>query len=321
MKRTIRYETLIAKTVLNPVKAPSMPFGWSINPYRGCQHGCSFCYARSTHAFLGLDADDTFQNRIMIKGNAREALARQLKRMTPARLASLRAGHVVIGTATDPYQQAEKDAKLTRGCLELLVEYGIPASVTTRSPLVLRDLDLLKKLPGGSVNISVGTLDPAIWRAFEPSTPSPAKRMETLQGLRSAGITAGVFIAPILPYISDHPEKICELMAKAVKAGASFVMTSFLRLSTPEVKSWFMQTLSFHYPHLKRAYETLYASSGTVPDSYKEPLSANYRDIRKRLGLQDGGGSGPVGNTAPPPGRQPKPPAATESVEQLSFPF
>ncbi|HUC91378.1 MAG TPA: hypothetical protein VMS09_05015 [Paenibacillus sp.] len=131
-KQTAHYETIQAKTVLNAVKAPSMPFDWSINPYRGCRHGCSFCYARSTHAFLGLGADDTFQNRILVKSNAAEALSAQLKRLARTRGDALRRSHVAIGTATDPYQSAEAEAKLTRACLELLA--GGSSSAACASP-------------------------------------------------------------------------------------------------------------------------------------------------------------------------------------------
>jgi DNA repair photolyase len=271
----IRYEPIRPKTVLNPVKAPSMPFDWSINPYRGCQHGCSFCYARSTHAFIGETADDAFQKHIFWKQDAPSVLRAQMKRMA-GRLPS----HVAIGTATDPYQQLEGKSRLTRSCLEVLAEFGVPASITTRSPLVLRDLDLLLRMPGSSVNISIHTLDPDVWRTFEPSTPAPRLRLDTVRRLNEAGIRAGVFMAPILPYISDDSESVEALLSGCAKAKAAFVMPSFLRLSTPEVKSWFFQALRENYPSLTEAYGSLYWRSGYVPDSYKRPL---HERIRKQL--------------------------------------
>src|SRR5690606_5973923 len=143
-------EPIAAKTVLNPVRAPSMPFRWSVNPYRGCRHGCSFCYARSTHLYLDQPADDTFQRHIFWKAGAPDILRGQLERL--AKLGKL-PDHVAVGTATDPYQPLEAEARLTRGCLEVLAEFGVPFSVTTRSPLVLRDLDILRAAPAKAVNI------------------------------------------------------------------------------------------------------------------------------------------------------------------------
>ncbi|WP_276355379.1 SPL family radical SAM protein [Cohnella caldifontis] len=260
------YEPIRPKTVLNPVKAPSMPFDWSINPYRGCQHGCSFCYARSTHAYMGESADDAFQKHIFWKQDAPDVLRAQLRRMR-GRLPA----YVAIGTATDPYQQLEGKARLTRGCLETLAEFGVPASITTRSPLVLRDLDLLQRIPGSSVNISLHMLDPDVWRNFEPSTPAPRLRLDAVRRLNEAGIKAGVFMAPILPYISDGEEAVEGLLDACQQADAAFVSPSYLRLSTPEVKSWFFQTLQEAYPEHVKAYGRLYWRAAYVPEAYRKP--------------------------------------------------
>lgn len=263
-----RYEALAAKSILNAVKAPSMPFDWSINPYRGCQHGCSFCYARSTHTYMGESADDAFQNHIYWKEGAADILRRQLGRMGNGR----RPSHVAIGTATDPYQQFEGQARLTRSCLEVLVEYGVPASITTRSPLILRDVDLLTKLPHCSVNISIHTLDRTVWRLFEPSTPSPSLRMDAARQLAEAGIEVNVFMAPMLPWITDDEASTEAVIAASAAAGASSVMPTFLRLSTPEVKSWFFGVLDRTYPHLTAKYGTFYWRSSKVPDHYRRPI-------------------------------------------------
>jgi DNA repair photolyase len=276
----VRYEPIRPKIVLNPVKAPSMPFDWSLNPYRGCQHGCSFCYARSTHTFIGEEADDAFQNHIFWKQDAASVLRGQLKKMA-GRLPT----HVAVGTATDPYQQLEAKAKLTRSCLEALAEFGVPASITTRSPLVLRDLDLLRQMPGSTVNVSLHTTDPDIWRTFEPSTPAPRLRLDTVRQLNEAGVRAGIFMAPILPHISDGAGPVDDLLAKSAEAGAAFVMPSFLRLSTPEVKSWFFSVLRDAYPALTEKYGQLYWRSGYVPESYKRPLHIRIREQLKAHGL------------------------------------
>lgn len=276
----VRYEPMRPKTVLNAVKAPSMPFDWSLNPYRGCQHGCSFCYARSTHAFIGESADDAFQNHIFWKEDAPSVLRAQLKRMG-SRLPK----YVALGTATDPYQQLEGKAKLTRGCLEALAEFGVPVSITTRSPLVLRDLDLLLSMPGSSVNVSLHTVDPDVWRTFEPSTPAPRLRLDTVRKLNEAGIRAGIFMAPILPHITDGETAVDALLKGCVQADAAFVMPSLLRLSTPEVKSWFFSVLSKSYPHLTERYGRMYWRSGYVPEDYKRPVQERIRSQLRAHGL------------------------------------
>ncbi|MEK3726012.1 SPL family radical SAM protein [Paenibacillus sp. FSL H8-0034] len=268
----VRYEPMQAKTILNRVKALSMPFDWSINPYRGCQHGCSFCYARSTHSFLGIAADDSFQNHIFMKSDAPSVLRAQIKKRLRGGKRVVNWEPIAIGTATDPYQQIESKAMLTRGCLEVLAEFQIPVSITTRSPLILRDLDLLRKLPIISINISISTLNNTVWRQFEPSTPSPAKRLDTVERLTAEGIPTGVFIAPILPYITDSEADLQKLIAAAAQAGAQFIMPSYLRLSTAAVKVWFFQTLRQHYPQLTERYAQLYHSAAYAPSSYREPI-------------------------------------------------
>ncbi|MDI4648535.1 SPL family radical SAM protein [Cohnella hashimotonis] len=279
-----QYLPMRAKTILNAVNAPSMPFDWSINPYRGCQHGCSFCYARTTHAYLGEAADDTFQHRIFYKDDAPAILRAQLQRMrTRGKLPS----HVAIGTATDPYQQLEAKTKLTRGCLETLAEFGVGVSITTRSPLVLRDLDLLRTLPGASVNISIHTLDTRIWRTFEPSTPSPARRLECARTLTEAGIRVHAFAAPILPMLTDGESDTGALVQALANAGVRHMMSSFLRLSTPEVKSWFFSVLRTVYPEFAEAYGKLYWHSARLPDSYRRPVYARIAAQMKLHGLSE----------------------------------
>ncbi|GKS14040.1 hypothetical protein YDYSY3_50400 [Paenibacillus chitinolyticus] len=283
----VRYEKIKAKQVLNPVKTPAMPFEHSINPYRGCQHGCSFCYARAMHAFLGLNGDDTFQTNILMKENAPEALREQLRKAARSRKGLAGIGRIAIGTATDPYQQAEGRAKLTRGCLEVLTEYPVPLTITTRSPLILRDLDLLRKLPVYAVNISLNTLNRTTWRNFEPGAPSPSKRLETVRALTDAGIPSGIFMAPMLPYITDGRDELEELIAAAAEHGARFVMASYLRLSASDVKVWFFETIRRHYPQLVGKYAGLYASSAYAPREYHDPVRRYVDELLERYGLRD----------------------------------
>lgn len=271
MTRT-KYESINCKTLMNEVKAPSMPFEQSINPYRGCQHGCSFCYARSSHSFLGLEAGDTFQHHILLKSNAAEALEGQIKKKLRSAKGRAGIGRIAIGTVTDPYQPIEGKQKLTRQCLEVLAKYQLPTTITTRSPLILRDLDLLKEIPIISVNFSVNTLNRQVWRQMEPASPFPLKRLETIQRLSEEGIHAGVFLAPILPYLTDSLEELSQLFEQAVAHRAQFIMPSFLRLSTSEVKVWFFRTLHEIYPKLVKPYSELFGSSRTTPSTYREPI-------------------------------------------------
>ncbi|GIP34119.1 radical SAM protein [Paenibacillus sp. J2TS4] len=316
MTRPIQYELMQAKTMLNPVKAPSMPFDWSLNPYRGCQHGCSFCYARSTHSFLGERADDAFQNHIYLKENAAEALERQLHSAARSRKGLKGLGSIAIGTATDPYQPIEGNARLTRQCLELLAKYRVPASITTRSPLILRDMDLLLKLPHVSVNLSVNTLNRTVWRKLEPSTPSPIKRLETVGQLVGAGIEAGIFMAPVLPYLTDAAEDLQELIETASQYRPRFMIPSYLRLSTAEVKVWFFGMLEQSFPELVRRYAQLYRYSGYAPSDYREEKMT---EIKRLLAKYKLGTKQPV-KRSEPEGIPNGPSSANEPV-QLSFSF
>ncbi|MCC3374710.1 radical SAM protein [Cohnella sp. REN36] len=316
-----QYDPMPAKTILNAVNAPSMPFDWSINPYRGCQHGCSFCYARSTHAFLGEAADDTFQRRIFWKEDAPAILREQLRRMKARRKLP---AHVAIGTATDPYQQLENRTRLTRGCLEALAEFGVGASITTRSPLVLRDLDLLRQMRGVSVNMSIHTLDRTIWRTFEPATPSPRRRLDCMRQLREAGIAVHAFVAPILPHLTDGEAETDALLAALQAAGVREMMASFLRLSTPEVKSWFFATLRASYPDLVETYGRLYWHSARLPEAVRRPVYARIEAQMKRYGLAPiGQAEVPRGDAAgdrrgAPPMREPET-AACQPVQLTLF--
>lgn len=280
------YEDWPTKQTLNRVQAPNMPFGWSINPYRGCAHGCCFCYARATHAYLGLEADDAFQNHIFVKVNAAEALEAQLRRLVrkyglPE--AARRIGPVAIGTATDPYQPVEAKARQTRECLKVLARYRIPLTVTTRSPLIVRDLDILKEANVKAVHLSINTLDLRVWRNLEPESPSPYKRLEAVRTLSDAGLNAGVFLAPILPRLTDGEGRMEEVLTAAKAAGARFAVASILRLS-PDVKTWFFRVLRERYPVLLEDYRRLYRTA-YPPAAYADAVIRRAHRIMKRVGV------------------------------------
>jgi DNA repair photolyase len=259
------FERVAAKQVMNRVNFPQMPFAWSLNPYRGCTHGCSFCYARETHSFMGLSPDDTFQKHIFVKGNAPEVLERQLERLARKHRYNLRAmaeeiGLLCIGTATDPYQPVEAREKLTQSCLEVLARYSVPVTITTRSPLILRDLDLLTKMDVRSVNISVNTLNRKVWRDLEPASPAPGKRLETVRELVRNGVNAGILLAPIVPFLTDSEEELEAVILAAREYQARFVSPSVLRLA-PDVKTWFLHTIADRYPELMPKYRQLYRTA------------------------------------------------------------
>ncbi len=308
-------EPIQVKQMLNRVKEERMPFTWSINPYRGCAHGCSFCYARAFQSFIGMGAQDEFQNHLFVKTNAAEALERQLA--ATARRLRLRpeetganVGTVAIGTATDPYQPLEAQAKLTRACLEVLAKYRVPTTVTTRSPLILRDKDLLREMNITSINISINTLDAEATRKLEPAAPLPAKRLETVEELASCGIPTGVFLAPILPFLTDSDESLEALFAAAKSRNAVFAMNAVLRL-TPDVKQWFYLTLERHYPELVASYAKLYRGA-YAEQQYLSALKARVRALAGKYGLS---GNVPEQPQAALPKAKPQP------AEQLMFSF
>jgi len=287
-KKTYEYAT--AKQTLNKVTAKSMPFDWSVNPYRGCAHGCSFCYARAFQSFIGRDAEDEFQNHITIKQNGAQALEIQLAKNAKKFGGDLEAaanhiGLVAVGTATDPYQPIESKAMITRESLKVLAKYRIATSITTRSPLILRDLDLLQEMRISAVNISINTLRADITRKMEPASPFPAKRLETVEALERHGIRAGIFIAPILPCLTDGLKDLEQLIVAARNHRASFAHASVLRLS-PDVKAWYMHVLELHFPRLLPAYRTLFPGTGAYASrAYADQLMEKVHKLLDCYGL------------------------------------
>src|SRR5918996_852842 len=202
-----------AKSVINHVPGGSLPFDWTINPYRGCTHACSYCFARPTHTFLDMGAGRDFETKIVVKVNAPEVLRRELAARR------WKGEHIAMGTNTDPYQRVEGRYRLMRGILEALIEHRNPFSVLTKGTLILRDLDLfLRALEVAPVSaaFSIGTLDERVWRETEPGTPSPRRRIEAVRTLNEAGIPTGALIAPVLPGISDAPEQLRTVVEAAI---------------------------------------------------------------------------------------------------------
>ena len=266
-----RFYEVHAKSALNKVpKQSRMPFRWTINPYRGCSHACQFCFARPTHTYLGFNAREDFEREIVVKVNLPEVLRAELARP------SWKREHVALGTNTDPYQWVEGRYKLMPEVWEALLEADTPCSVLTKSPLLVRDIDVMRRLNervGFTANVSVPTIDEAAWRASEPHTPHPRKRLEALKELHEAGIPTGVLVAPLMPGINDDPKQVEEILELAGEAGAGYVTGIALHLRG-EVRDIVMDWLRAYRPDLVEHYEALYARSAYAPKAEQERLMA-----------------------------------------------
>lgn len=241
-----------AKSVLNAVKG--MPFKWSVNPYRGCFHQCVFCYARRSHGFLDEDGVRAWGSRIFVKVNAPAVLRSELAKRTWTH------EHVTIGTVTDPYQPLEGRYRLTRGILEALRDYETPGSITTRSPLVVRDIDVLRRLArvaGATVSISIATLDPELARQIEPTVAPPAQRLRAVAMLAASGIRTNVALAPVIPQITDGQDNVDAVVRAARQAGAANVWHNTLYLHDV-TRDAFFGYLREHRPELLAAYARTY---------------------------------------------------------------
>jgi DNA repair photolyase len=289
-ERGTRFVALPVRSVLNTPAATGMDF-WSLNPYVGCEFGCAYCYARDTHRYAVERAGQVqnevpawldFERRILVKTEAPAVLARTL---SPARLGD-RA--LVIGTATDPYQPAERRFRLTRRLLEALLPFsGLSIGLITKSPLVARDVDLLVRLSERndvSVNISLAALDVHLIRRLEPRTPVPRARLRALRRLTDAGIHAGLLAAPILPCLTDGQAALSALFAAAKEAGARYVVGLALRLG-PAARRRFLPFLAREFPELATRYERHYARRTNAGWSYQQALSARLATLRRRHGF------------------------------------
>jgi len=272
----IRFYEVSARSILNRVPEKSqMPFRWTINPYRGCTHACTYCFARPTHKYLDFDAGRDFEREIVVKVNAPEVLRIELAR------ASWQHEHVALGTNTDPYQWVEGRYRLMPGIWEALRDAANPCSVLTKSPLLLRDLPLMLQIAeraSFSACLSIPTLDEKAWRATEPHTPNPRARLEAVAELNRAGIPTGVLIAPLMPGINDAPEQVEPLLEMAAAAGATSIGGVALHLRG-EVRGVFMSWLKAQRPDLLARYEELYRRGAYAPQQERERLA---RMVRRR---------------------------------------
>jgi DNA repair photolyase len=281
-KREVEYFELPARSILNRTK-PNMPFQWTINPYRGCEFGCKYCYARYTHEFMEMAPGD-FEDKIYAKSAAAHLLRQELPRVG-------RQDRIAIGTATDPYQPAERRFGRTRAILEVFArERGRCLGITTKSDLVVRDLELLREIARANVlavNLTITTLDEKLARALEPRAPRPQLRLEAARRLSAAGICVGIFPNPIMPGLTDGERSLDHLARAAREAGAMTFGGGPLFLQ-PSAQSVMLPFLEREFPDLAERYRQLYATRAHLGKAYKEALAARVQKVRERYGLAAG---------------------------------
>src|SRR5690554_331940 len=284
----VTFYEVLAKSALNRVPSASqMPFGWTINPMRGCLHQCTYCFARPTHNYLDLDAGRDFDTQIVVKVNVAEILAKELARP------SWRNEPVALGTNTDPYQRAEGRYQLMPGIIAALAGSGTPLSVLTKGTLLRRDIPLLaeasQQVPV-EVAMSIAIYDDELQQSVEPGTPTAKARLATVTAVREAGLNCSVFLMPILPFLTDSRDHLERAMKQVKDAGGTSVVYSALHLR-PGNKEWFIKWLAREHPELVGRYRQLYSSGAYAPKEYRAWLAAKVRPIIRRHGLERGRGS------------------------------
>jgi DNA repair photolyase len=277
----VEYREEPCRTALNRVKG--MAFSWSLNPYMGCVHRCTFCYVRAFERRADRPADDRYGTSIRVKTNVAEVLRNELARP------SWEGESVAIGAATDPYQPAEGRYRLTRACLEVLAEFSNPFQLITRGPMIVRDADVLTEAARRAkvgITFSIPTLDEEVWRKTEPSTAHPRQRLRALKELVDAGIKVGVGMAPILPGISDRPEQLREVVRAARQAGATGIWTNILFLR-PGTREHFLEHVAEDFPEQLPYYLQLYEGRAYLPSTETKPLREQVAALAKELGVRD----------------------------------
>jgi DNA repair photolyase len=279
------------RSALNRVRG--MPFEWSLNPYMGCVHRCTFCYVRAFEARADRPSDDRYGRSIRVKTNIAAVLRRELARPSWQR------EQVAIGAATDPYQPAEGRFRLTRACLGELISAWTPFSLITRGPMVWRDVDVLQEASRhveATVHVSIPTVDDDVWRTTEPGTAHPRRRLEIVRRLSEAGIAVSVSMAPILPGLSDRPEQLAEVVRAARAAGARSIWANLLYLK-PGTREHFLGALARDWPEQVESYEALYDGRSYLPATVTDPVRDQVRELVR----------------ATPPAARPRTPAPARS--------
>lgn len=290
LSRTVRtpefagmtFHEVLAKSALNRVpEASSMPFSWTVNPYRGCSHACVYCFARSTHRYLELDAGDDFDRQIIVKTNVAEVLRAEVRRR------SWRRELVALGSNTDPYQRAEGRYRLMPGIVRSLAESGTPMSILTKGTLLRRDLPLIAEAAQHvhvDLAMSIAVFDDALQQRVEPGTPTTAARLATVRAAADAGLDVTVFLMPILPWLSDSADDLERAVSEIAAAGARRVVFGALHLR-PGAKEWFLDWVAREHPELEAGYRRFYGQAHYAPAPYRRQLARRMRPILARHGL------------------------------------
>ena len=279
----VEYFTLPVRSLLNHCSVDRMPFTWTINPYRGCEFACKYCYARYTHEFMEMRDGLDFEQKILVKQHAAILLGQELRRVKPGE-------EIAIGTATDPYQPAERVFEVTRAILEEFARHsGYNIGIVTKSNLVLRDLELLQQISKSNrlfVNLTITTLKVDLARILEPRAPRPDLRLEAVRTLRQAGVDAGVICAPVLPDITDSRPDLEALVHATAEVGGKYIFANPLFLK-PCSAAIFLPFLEKEFPHLVKSYQQRYKERAFLSSSYRQQLSELMGRLRKKYGISN----------------------------------
>jgi len=280
-KRGTEYFLLPVKSILNECHSERVPFRWTVNPYRGCEFGCKYCYARYTHGYMELDTSD-FESKIYVKKDAGPLAERDLNHK------EIWGEHIAIGAATDPYQPAEREFGATRAILERIAEReGLSVSITTKSDQVVRDIDLLQRISARSsltVNLTITTLRTHLARLLEPRAPRPDLRLAAVRRLREQGVSAGVLAMPILPWLTDREADLDALACGARDANAEWFAARVLYLM-PDSWRTFLGFLEEKFPRLVTRYREWYGRNVDAPEAYRTEMAARVDGLRRKYGL------------------------------------
>ena len=283
----VEYFTLPTRALLNRCTSSRVPFTWTINPYRGCEFACKYCYARYTHEFMEMHDGLDFERKIYVKQQAAWLLRQDLRKVK-------RGEQIAIGTATDPYQPVEKRLEVTRGILEALaLHHGLDIGIVTKSDLIVRDIDVLRRVAEHNslfVSLTITTLDTKLARILEPRAPRPDLRLDAVRELSAAGVNTGIICAPVLPGITDNPAALDALVSATKQAGGRYIYANALFLK-PCSASVFLPFLEKEFPHLTENYRKRFAGRAFVSQAYSKRLSELLRSLRKKHGISKQFGS------------------------------
>lgn len=279
----VEYFTLASRSLLNRCTGSRMPFVWTINPYRGCEFACKYCYARYTHEFMEMRDGVDFERKIYVKQHAAQLLRQELRQVKTGE-------DIAIGTATDPYQPAERKFEVTRAILEEMARHsGLEVGIVTKSSLVLRDIDVLRALSRHNrlfVNITITTMNTDLARILEPRAPRPDIRMQAVRRLVAEGIQAGVICAPVLPGITDAPRDLEALVRATAEAGGNYIFANPLFLK-PCSAAVFIPFLEKEFPRLVESYRKRYEDRAFLPPVYGKRLSQLMARLRDKYGIRN----------------------------------